>query len=138
MALRAKGTLIYEPRFSYPCEMQFFPSDTGRMATFEANPLKMAIFPMSRGKNRQEKSSAEIRGEFFRTISQVNFAVGFFGDELAFFARFLPFSTFSGGSDEHLKIQKPQEDLGMTSTRFTRVSLVTRVWRRSFWGPFQP
>ena len=31
-SLRAKGTLISEPRFSTPCEMRFFPRETGEMA----------------------------------------------------------------------------------------------------------
>ena len=30
ISLRAKGTLISEPRFSTPCEMRFFPRDTGK------------------------------------------------------------------------------------------------------------
>ena len=30
--LRAKGTLISEPRLSTPCEMRFFPRDKGKMA----------------------------------------------------------------------------------------------------------
>ena len=29
-ALRAKGTLISEPRFSTPCEMRFFPREKGK------------------------------------------------------------------------------------------------------------
>ena len=47
-ALRAKGTLISEPRFSTPCEMRFFPRDIGNMAIFK----EKAIFLISRGKNR--------------------------------------------------------------------------------------
>ena len=30
--LRAKGTLISEPRFSTPCEMRFFPREKGKTA----------------------------------------------------------------------------------------------------------
>ena len=33
--LRAKGTLISEPRFSTPCEMPFFPREKGEMAFVE-------------------------------------------------------------------------------------------------------
>ena len=50
--LRAKGTLISEPRFSTPCEMRFFPREKGKTAVSKRNPQKMAIFPFSRGKNR--------------------------------------------------------------------------------------
>ena len=32
--LRANGTLISEPRFSTPCEMQFFPREKGKMALY--------------------------------------------------------------------------------------------------------
>ena len=52
LTLRAKGTLISEHRFSTPCEMRFFPRETGKMAIFEGFCLKTAIFPVSRGKNR--------------------------------------------------------------------------------------
>ena len=47
--LRAKGTLISEPRFSTPCEMRFFPHEKGKMAIVEGFSL---VFPFSRGKNR--------------------------------------------------------------------------------------
>ena len=33
--LRGEGTLISEPRFSTPCDMRFFPRDTGKMAIFK-------------------------------------------------------------------------------------------------------
>ena len=52
LSLRAKGTLISEPRFSTPCEMRFFPRDRGKMAFFKEEPSKKAIFPISRAKNR--------------------------------------------------------------------------------------
>ena len=35
LSLRAKGTLISEPRFSTPCEMRFFPREKGKMAFVE-------------------------------------------------------------------------------------------------------
>ena len=50
--LKAKGTLISEPRFSTPCEMRFFPREKGRMAFVEGFSLKGGVFPFSRGKNR--------------------------------------------------------------------------------------
>ena len=51
-SLRAKGTLISEPRFSTPCEMRFFPREKGKTAFVEGFSLKRAVFPFSRGKNR--------------------------------------------------------------------------------------
>ena len=39
--LRAKGTLISEPRFSTPCEMRFFPREKGEMAFVEGFSLKI-------------------------------------------------------------------------------------------------
>ena len=46
--LRAKGTLISEPQFSTPCEMQFSRRETGKRPFSR----KMAAFPFSRWKNR--------------------------------------------------------------------------------------
>ena len=39
-SLRAKGTLISEPRFSTPCEMRFFPREKGKTAFVEGFSLK--------------------------------------------------------------------------------------------------
>ena len=50
--LRAKGTLISEPRFSTPCEMRFFPREKGKTAFVEGFFSTKAVFPFSRGKNR--------------------------------------------------------------------------------------
>ena len=50
--LRAKGTLISEPRFPTPCDTRFFPTRHRENGHFEANPLKMAIFRVLRGRNR--------------------------------------------------------------------------------------
>ena len=36
-SLRAKGTLISEPRFSTPCEMRFFPREKGKTAFSKKN-----------------------------------------------------------------------------------------------------
>ena len=47
IALRAKGTLISEPRFSTPCEMRFFPREKGKMAFVEGFSLKRP-FSLSR------------------------------------------------------------------------------------------
>ena len=44
-SLRAKGTLISEPRFSTPREVRFFPREKGKMAFVEGFSLKMAVFP---------------------------------------------------------------------------------------------
>ena len=41
--LRAKGALISESRVSTPCEMRFFPRDTGKMAFVDGFSLKMAF-----------------------------------------------------------------------------------------------
>ena len=46
-SLRAKGTLISEPRFSTPCEMRFFPCEKGKMAFVEGFSLKRP-FSLSR------------------------------------------------------------------------------------------
>ena len=55
MALRAKGTLISEPRFSIPCEMRFFPREKGKTAFLEKNPRKRP-FSLSRvGKNASRR-----------------------------------------------------------------------------------
>ena len=51
-SLRAKGTLISEPRSSTPCEMRFFPREKGKMAFVEGSSLKWRRFPFSRGKDR--------------------------------------------------------------------------------------
>ena len=45
--LRAKGTLISEPRFSTPFEMRFFPREKGKMAFVEGFCLKRS-FSLSR------------------------------------------------------------------------------------------
>ena len=45
--LRAKGTLISEPRFSTPCEMRFFPREKGKTAFSEQNP-RQRPFSLSR------------------------------------------------------------------------------------------
>ena len=60
-SLRAKGTLIGEPRFSSPGDMPFFPREKGKMVLFEGFSLKMALFPVSRGKNRVSQA-VENRG----------------------------------------------------------------------------
>ena len=39
-SLRAKGTLMSEPRFSTPCEMRFFPREKGETAFVEGFSLK--------------------------------------------------------------------------------------------------
>ena len=46
-SLRNKCTLISEPRFSTPCEMRFFPRETGKTAFSEKNPRKRP-FSLSR------------------------------------------------------------------------------------------
>ena len=46
----ARGTLISQPQFSTPCDMQFFPRDTGKMGFFEGLYLKMAFSPYRMGK----------------------------------------------------------------------------------------
>ena len=45
--LRAKGTLISEPRFSTPCEMRFFPREKGKTAFFQGFSFKR-LFSLSR------------------------------------------------------------------------------------------
>ena len=51
-SLRAKGTLISEPRFSTPCEMRFSPREKGKTAFCWGFFFEKAVFPFSRGKNR--------------------------------------------------------------------------------------
>ena len=46
-SLRAKSTLMSEPRFSTPCEMRFFPREKGKTAFVEGLPLKRP-FSLSR------------------------------------------------------------------------------------------
>ena len=46
-SLRAKGTLISEPPFSTPCEMQFFPREKGKTAFSKKNP-RQSPFSLSR------------------------------------------------------------------------------------------
>ena len=53
--MRAKGTLISEPRFSTPCDMRFFPCDTGKMAFLEGLFLENGLVPVSHGKNRMSQ-----------------------------------------------------------------------------------
>ena len=50
--LRAKGTLISEPRFSTPCEMRSFPREKGKTAFVKGFSFEKTVFPFSRGKNR--------------------------------------------------------------------------------------
>ena len=66
--LRAEGALISEPRFSTPCDMRFFPCDTGKTAIFKEKPLKMAILPLSHGKNRMSQG-VENRGSLISAPS---------------------------------------------------------------------
>ena len=47
ITLRARGTLISEPRFSTPCEMRFFPREKGKMAFVKGFSLKRP-FSLSR------------------------------------------------------------------------------------------
>ena len=51
-SLRAKGTLISEPRFSTPCEMRFFPTRERENGLFKEKTSTKAVSPFSRGKNR--------------------------------------------------------------------------------------
>ena len=51
--LRAKGTLISEPRFSAPCEMRFFfPTRERKIGLRRGFFFEKAVFPFSRWKNR--------------------------------------------------------------------------------------
>ena len=43
--LRAKGTLISEPRFSTRCEMRFFPREKGENGLLKEKPSTKAVFP---------------------------------------------------------------------------------------------
>ena len=56
-SLRPKGTLISKPRFSAPCGMWFFPTRPDDHDHFEAHRLKMAIFPLSHGKNHMSRGA---------------------------------------------------------------------------------
>ena len=50
--LRAKGTLISEPRFSTPLQDATFPTRERENGLFKEKPSAKAIFPCSRGENR--------------------------------------------------------------------------------------
>ena len=50
--MRAKGTLISEPRFFYPLRDAIFPTRERENGLFKENPSTKAVFPFSRGKNR--------------------------------------------------------------------------------------
>ena len=50
-ALRAKGTLISEPRFSIPCEMRFPHVSKGKTAFVEGFSLKRPFFPFLASEN---------------------------------------------------------------------------------------
>ena len=50
--LRAKGTLISEPRFSAPCEMRFFPREKGKTAFSKKNPWQGPVSSSRVGKIR--------------------------------------------------------------------------------------
>ena len=53
--LRAKGTLISEPRFSTPCEMRFFPREKGKRPFSKENP-RQRPFSLSRvGENASRR-----------------------------------------------------------------------------------
>ena len=52
IALRAKGTLISEPRFSTPCEMRFFPREKGKTAFLGGKSLDNGRFPFLAWENR--------------------------------------------------------------------------------------
>ena len=59
--LRAKGTLISEPRFSTPCEMQFFPREKGKTAFSKKNP-RQSPFSLSRVGKTASRRGVENRG----------------------------------------------------------------------------
>ena len=59
--LRAKGTLISEPRFSTPREMRFFPREKGKMAFVEGFSLKRP-FSLSRMGKIASRRGVENRG----------------------------------------------------------------------------
>ena len=50
-SLRAKGTLISEPRLSIPCEMRFSHARKGKRPLLRVF-FEKAVFPFSRAKNR--------------------------------------------------------------------------------------
>ena len=56
-----QGTLISEPRFFYPLQYAIFPMRYGEKAIFKEKPSTMAIFPLSREKNRMSQG-VENRG----------------------------------------------------------------------------
>ena len=58
-SLRARGTLISEPRFSTPREMRFFPREKGEMAFVEGFSLKR---PFSLSRVGKIASRVENRG----------------------------------------------------------------------------
>ena len=67
-ALRAKGTLISEPRFSTPCEMRFFPREKGKTAFFEGFSLKRP-FSLSRVGKIASRRGVENRGSLISVPS---------------------------------------------------------------------
>ena len=57
----AKGTLISEPRFFYPCKMRFFPREKEKTAFAKKNPLQRP-FSLSRVGKIASRRGVENRG----------------------------------------------------------------------------
>ena len=78
-SLRAKGTLMSEPRFSTPCEMRFFPRKKGKRP-FQRKPSDKGRFPFLAWEKGCSPSSKILRnpgrtylisrmpGEFFARV----------------------------------------------------------------------
>ena len=63
ITLRAKGTLISEPRFSTPCEMRLFPREKGKkQPLFRAKPTRQRPFSLSRVGKSHISQGVENRG----------------------------------------------------------------------------
>ena len=104
--LRAKGTLISEPRIFYPLRDAIFPTREREKGLLKEKPSTKAIFPFSRGKDRISQG-VENRGSLISVplalseISQKSSLHIFSGSSSLFFGKcvaiFMKFVTISEG-----------------------------------------
>ena len=95
--LRAKGTLISEPRFSTPLRDAIFPTRERENGLCRGFFFQKAIFPFSRGKNRISQGG-ENRGSLISVPLALRVARNFLGRMGVFFC-FSRVFMHSGGRE---------------------------------------